>query len=121
MLGETLRVFIEGCFIGIVPMYCTQEMIFGEEGYSSDLWTASFAVYITVIFANNIVCFLRAYQITWFFVGVLMLFSVLPFFAFAFMYDLESFEAMNISQGSFTFLLGKSQFILGIFSLPLSQ
>jgi hypothetical protein len=118
MLGESLRVFIEGCFIGIVPMYCTQEMIFGEEGYSSDLWTASFAVYITVIFANNIVCFLRAYQITWLFVGVLLVFSVLPFFVFAFIYDLEGFEAMNISQGSFTFLLGKSQFILGIFSCP---
>lgn len=57
MLIESVRVFIEGIFIGIVPIYATQEMVFGEEGYSSDMWTASFATYITVIFANNIVCF----------------------------------------------------------------
>lgn len=34
---------------------------------------------------------------------------------FAFIYDLKMFEGMNISQGSFMFLVGKTQFILVIF------
>ena len=115
MVFECLRGFFEGVIMSIIPIYATQEMVFGSDGYSSDMWTLSFIVYLTVIIANNIVCLLRANQITLLLVGVWSVFSLLPFFAFAFLYDSDTFSDMNISQGSWGFLINQGQFILSNF------
>ena len=45
-------------------MYATEDIIWSD-GYSADMWTASYACFYSVIIGVNIVILLRTNQISW--------------------------------------------------------
>ena len=115
MIAESIKAFLQGVLTFFVTIYSTMNITFGEEGHSSDMWTASFITYITVVLASNIVVFWRSYQITLFLTLVFIIFSIMPFFWFAMLYDSPFLEVINECQGTYGFLINQRQFILVIF------
>lgn len=113
MILETFKAMIQGIIMGLITMGSVEQMVFAD-GYVADVWTASYIIYISVVFSSNLSCVFRAFQITGLFIIALLFCSVFPYFLFAFVYDTTPFIYMNYSQGTNEFLWGRGQFFLTI-------
>lgn len=66
-------------FDGKIPIH--------EDGYTPDYWMVSFAIYGALIYSTNVVLFIRADQITWFYIGVIFLLTLIPYWILNFLFD----------------------------------
>ena len=111
MAEELIIVFIKSSQLSFFTMYATEDIIWND-GYSADMWTASYAIFYSVIIGVNIVILLRTNKISWLVVQGQIWTSIGPFVLFAILWELPAFANINIAQGTQQFQLRQPVFYL---------